>query len=124
MDEKNSDARKLELEDIQRLGSSRYFLDLADSILSSLDRESLAELIAAFFYLKSKGKTDTQIANFLIARKTSKILQLTVSVLFAALPGMISDNEFRALILTLFERSIRNKLGSTSSRGQLNANHS
>lgn len=100
----SSNASKSELmEDIQKLGSSPHFLKLADSILSSLDRQTLAELTCTYLYLKSKGKTDNEIAKFIFEWKTGKALHLIFNAFFATVPGLVSDEKFRRVIFTFLE---------------------
>jgi hypothetical protein len=114
-DKENLNASKSELEDIQRLGSSLHFLKLAESILNSLDRETLSEMMAAYFYMKSKGKRDREIFNFIITRKTIKVVYLALNALLSCVPGLISDDQFRAVISQYVFSSIKKRARSFAS---------
>ena len=98
-----------EITEIERLSSSSSFLRLADSILLNLDRETLAEFLAAYFYLKSNGKTNIDIAGFIITRKFAKGATIAIDVAAAAIPGLIFDEAFRSVILNAVTNTVRRK---------------
>ena len=85
--------------EIQKLSSSLSFLKLADSILQNLDRDTLAEFLAGYLYLKSKGRSNNDFAFFVATKKFSKVAIITMNVLAALIPRLLLDKEFR---LTIF----------------------
>ena len=95
--------------DIQRLSSSPSFLKLADSILTDLDRDTLAEFIAAYLYFKSKGRANTDFAFFIVAKKFSKVVSLAMNVLGAMIQGLLLDKEFRSVIFDAAMKSFKQR---------------
>ena len=92
--------------EIQRLSSSPSFLRLADSILLSLDRDTLAELIAGYLYFKSRGRTNGDFAFFVATRKFRKGVTIAMNVIVALIPGLLFDKAFRSVIFTTVLRSV------------------
>ena len=97
--------------EIQRLSSSPSFLRLADSILLSLDRDTLAELLASYLYFRSKGRTNGDFALFVITKKFGKGVTIAMNVILALIPGLLFDKAFRSVIFTVVVRSMRSGKG-------------
>ena len=85
-------------EEIRKLSTSPSFLKLSDSILQNLDRDTLSELLAGYFYFKSNGRSNSDFAFFMATHKFSKVATITLSVLAVMLPGLILDKAFRSVI--------------------------
>jgi hypothetical protein len=81
-------------------------LRLADSILLSLDRNTLAELLASYLYLRSKGRTNGDFALFVITKRFGKAVTIAMNVILALIPGLLFDRAFRSVILTVVLRSV------------------
>lgn len=92
--------------EIQRLSSSPSFLRLADSILLSLDRDTLAEFLAGYLYFKSKGRTNGDFAFFVATKKFGKGVTIAMNVIVALIPGLLFDKAFRSVIFAAVLRSI------------------
>lgn len=84
--------------EIQKLSSSPSFLKLADSILGGLDRDTLSEFLAGYLYLKSKGRSNSDFAFFVVTKKFSKVAMITMNVLAVLLPCLLLDKGFRSAI--------------------------
>jgi hypothetical protein len=83
------------------LSSSPYYLRMADSILARLDREILADLIVSYVYFKSKGKTNSEFAKFIMTDKLPQILPIVLAGAPVILSAIFSDKAFRALVLDI-----------------------
>ena len=86
---------------IRKLSSSPYLLAVADSILDNVDRETLAELLASYLYLRSKGRAN--LGNFMtyaVSRRFRECAAIVVSATPAVLAGIFADKEFRSVILS------------------------
>jgi hypothetical protein len=90
----DSDAKEIE-----RLSSSPSFLGLADSLLKSFDRDTLAEFLAGYLYFRSKGRTNTDFVYFLVTNKFGKTVSVGISIVAALIPGLIFDKAFRSVTL-------------------------
>jgi hypothetical protein len=93
-------------EEIQRLSSSPSFLRLTDSILASFDRDTLAEFLAGYLYFKSKGRTDSDFALFVMTKKFGKVIRIAMKVVAALIPGLLFDKEFRSVIFSAAMRLV------------------
>lgn len=85
-------------QEIQRLSSSPSFLRLADSILTSFDRDTLAEFLAGYLYFESKGGSRSDYARFLLTKKFGKGIRITMKILAALIPGLLFDKAFRSVV--------------------------
>ena len=93
--------------EIVGLLSSPSFLKLADSIINSLDRNTLAEIIASYVYFKSRGRSDSEFARFIISEKFPELLFIVLRISIPViLPGMISDKKFRTVLVQFVQKSI------------------
>jgi hypothetical protein len=100
---------KFDVQQSDRLvATSPTFLKLADSILAGLDRRTIGELVAGYFYFKSTGRTDADFANFLMTNRLDVILRMIGNSLPVLLPALFSDKEFRSLIIDFMIRSVTN----------------
>jgi hypothetical protein len=106
----SSDSRE-----IRRLSSSPSFLRLADSILASMDRETLAELLAGYTYFKSEGRSSSDMALYFATRRFGKTLTMGINITAALVPGLFFDKEFRSLILGAASKSFGRKNDSRKS---------
>jgi len=100
---------KFDVQQSDRLvATSPTFLKLSDSILAGLDRRTIGELVAGYFYFKSTGRTDADFANFLMTNRLDVILRMIGNSLPVLLPALFSDKEFRSLIIDFMIRSVTN----------------
>jgi len=81
-------------------------LRLADSILISLDRDTLAEFLAGYLYFKSKGRTNGDFALFVVTKKFGKGVAIAMNVIVALIPGLLFDKAFRSVIFAAVLRSV------------------
>lgn len=74
---------------------------VADSILEKTDRETLAELLASYLYLRSKGKANlSNLVTYAVSRRFKECAAIALSATPAVLAGIFADKEFRSVILT------------------------
>jgi hypothetical protein len=93
--------------EIDTLSSSPYLLKLADSILVNLDRKTFAELLASYLYFKSKNRSDSEFARFMMAEKFPQMFSIFMrAILPVVLPGIISDKGFRDVVANIALRSL------------------
>jgi hypothetical protein len=86
---------------IRKLSSSPYLLAVADSILENLDRETLAEMLASYLYLRSKGKADIgNLVTYAVSRRFWESASIAASATPAVLAGVIADEDFRSVLLS------------------------
>ena len=102
---KASDSDELAL---RRLSSSPYLAALADSVLESLDRETLTELLAYFLYQRSRGRGSLgDLAAHAISKRPLKWLGVATSATPTLLAGLLADGEFRSAVLSSVKHWIR-----------------
>lgn len=90
------------------MSRSPYLLAVADSILDNLDRESVAELLASFLYVRAKGTVDPgELIKNVVSRRLWRFVWIAVSAAPAVLAGLLSDPEFRSLVFALAGSMIR-----------------
>jgi len=93
---------------IRRLSNSPYLLSVADSILENLDRETLAELLASYLLLRSKGKATTgNLVAYAVSRRFRKTVALAASATPILLAGILVDPELRSVLLASFSSWVR-----------------
>jgi hypothetical protein len=80
-----------------------------------LDRITLAEFLAGYFYFKSKGKTNGDFALFVTTKKFGKVVTIAMHVIVALIPGLLFDKEFRSVILAAATRSVGKRKGVSKS---------
>ena len=87
------------------LASSPYFLKISDAILSSLDRDTLAELIVAYLYYISKGKSNGEFVRYVTSNMLPKLLEIVGKATPMIVAGLVSDKTFRNVVIDLLRRS-------------------
>lgn len=86
---------------IRKLSTSPYLMSVADSILENVDREALAELLASYLYLRSKGKADLgNLVTYAVSRRFWEVAAVAASATPAVLAGIIADKDFRSVIIS------------------------
>jgi len=86
---------------IRKLSSSPYLLAVADSILENVDRDTLAELLASYLYLRSKGRANlNNLVTYAVSRRFRECAAVAVSATPAVLAGIFADKQFRSVILS------------------------
>jgi hypothetical protein len=88
---------------------------LADSILLSLDRDTLAEFLAGYLYFKSKGRTNGDLALFVMTKKFGKGVTIAMNIVAALIPGLLFDKTFRSVILTAAMKLVGERKGPSKS---------
>jgi hypothetical protein len=99
-------------EQIQRLATSASFIRLANSILRSFDRDTLAEFLAGYLYFESKGGSRGDYARFLMTENFGKGIRITMNILAALIPGLLFDKAFRSVILAAAANSWKSRAKS------------
>jgi len=93
---------------LDRLSNSPYLLGVADSILGNMDREALADLLASYLYLSSKGMANPRtLATYALSRRPSECVAIAAGVTPALLAGILVDSNLRSAILATLRRWIR-----------------
>ncbi len=95
-----------EVDELARVSSSPAMLRFADSILR-LDRETVAKLVAAYFYFKSLGETDRDFLFFLATKRTGTTLDVGSRLLPTLASGVLTDKDFRSLMLGIMRSAVR-----------------
>jgi len=94
--------------DLSRLSNSPYLLDIADSVLRNLDRKALADLLASYLYLSSKGTANPRtLATYALLRRPSGYIAMAARAAPAFLAGVLVDSDLRSAILAMLRRWIR-----------------
>ena len=99
------------LEDSQEItklfkASSPYFIKLADTLVKSVDRETLAELIAGDLYFRSTGRNEGDFAQYLLTKKLDVVMRMLGSCIPVVVSGLVKDREFRSLIVGITLQSL------------------
>jgi hypothetical protein len=93
---------------VRRLSNSPYLAAVADSVLENLDRETLTELLAYYLYQRSKGRGDLRdLAAHAVSKRPWKWLDIATNATAALIAGMLSDGEFRSVVLSSVKLWIR-----------------
>ena len=74
---------------------------VADSILENIDREALAELLASYLYMRSKGRAN--LSNFVthvVSRRFRECAAIAASATPAVIAGLLVDEDFRSVVLS------------------------
>ena len=88
---------------------------MADSILTSFDRDTLADFLAGYLYFKSKGRTNGDFVFFVMTKKFSKGIRIAIRIFAALIPGMIFDKAFRLVFLAAVMKSLEKRKRRTNS---------
>jgi hypothetical protein len=94
------------IKELNKLSGSPYFQKMADGILENLDRDFLAKVLATYFYMKSKGSSNTDFAIFIGSRNAAKLTRLSLSVGSDFVKGLLFDKEFRSVIFEFGKKSL------------------
>ena len=89
---------------------------LADSILASVDRDTLAEILACYAYFRSEERPNLDFALYFATRRFGKTLKLGINVIAALIPGLLLDKEFRFVIFAAASKS--KSVGSKNDPGK------
>ncbi|MDA4128993.1 MAG: hypothetical protein OK422_06030 [Thaumarchaeota archaeon] len=84
---------------------------MADSILLSFDRDTLAEFLAGYLYFEAKGGSRSDYARFLASKRFGKGITIAMNVLGALIPGLLFDKTFRSVIFSAAMKSFGKKQG-------------
>ena len=95
-----------EIKEFNRLSGSPYFQKMADGILENLDRDFLAKVLATYFYMKSKGSSNTDFAHFIGSGNAVKLTRLSLSIGSVFVKGLLFDKEFRSVIFEFGKKSL------------------
>lgn len=104
------DAKELEL---RRLSRSPYVTAVADSILQTLDREWLAELIAYYLYTGSRGEASgSGVLKFAFSRRPMQCASIVAKATPFLLLGLLADGDLRSAVAS----SLRSWMGGGAAR--------
>jgi hypothetical protein len=93
---------------VRRLSASPYLLAVADSILRNVDRATLAEFLASYLYLSSKGRANADnLMDYAVSKKLRKLMAVAASATPALLMGMVADQDFRSVVFSSISAWIR-----------------
>jgi hypothetical protein len=81
--------------------SSPYFFKLADALTKSVDRQTLAELIAGDLYFRSTGRNEGDFAQYLLTKKLDIVTRIIGNCIPVVFSGLLRDREFRSLIIRM-----------------------
>lgn len=74
---------------------------VADSILKNVDRETLAELLASYLYLRSKGRANPRnLMTYVVSRRFREFAAIAASATPALFAGIFTDKDFRSVIFS------------------------
>ncbi|HME19328.1 MAG TPA: hypothetical protein VKF15_06320, partial [Nitrososphaerales archaeon] len=79
---------------------------MADSVLTSFDRDTLADFLASYLYFKSKGRTNSDFAFFIMTKKFGKAISIAMSIASALILGLLFDKAFRSVVLAAAMKSV------------------
>lgn len=86
---------------IRELSRSPHLLAVADSVLKNVDREALAELLAAYLYLSSKGEVELgDVLRYAASRRPLVWAAVGASAAPAILAGILTDKGFRSAVFS------------------------
>jgi hypothetical protein len=85
--------------EIKRLASKKSIKKIAKELRKDLDRETLALIISAYLVLKANGHPDGDLMKYLTRKETRKTLKLGFEAGKAVLPALLTDGEFRSLVM-------------------------
>lgn len=93
---------------IRRLSNSPYLAAVVDSVLENLDRKTLTELVAFYLYKSSKGDANLgDLATHAASKGLWKWLGIATRASPAFIAGVLSDGDFRSVVLSFLRRWIR-----------------
>jgi hypothetical protein len=88
-----------EITQINRLSRSNWVIGIADSVLRSLDRETLAKMIGGYLYFKSNGRSEKDFIGYMTKKELWATAAIGLNVMSAVIPALLFDKEFRMLAM-------------------------
>jgi hypothetical protein len=98
-----------DVRNIDRIARKKPIQKISNAVLEDLDRDSLARMISAYMVLKANGHTDADFLKYLTTKETKKVLKLGFGAAGAMLPSLLTDGEFRSLIMNTRKQMKRQK---------------
>jgi hypothetical protein len=95
-----------EIERISRKGSIQK---LSNTLLKDLNRDILSRMISSYMVLKANGHPDSDFAKYLTTKETKKVLKLGFGAAGTLLPSLLTDGEFRSLVMNTRKQMKRQK---------------
>jgi hypothetical protein len=96
-------------EEINRISKKKSIQKVSNAVLEDLDREMLSRIISAYMVLKANGHTDADLVKYLATKETKKTLKLGFGAAGALLPSLLTDGEFRGLVMNTRKQMKRQK---------------
>ena len=97
-----------DLRELESFSSSESMLRLVDA-LRGLDRETLSQVISAYLYFRSKGRSDRDFLEFILKKRLPATAMMALTLLGAVLPGLISDAKFRSVFIGAVSSVVRGR---------------
>ena len=88
-----------EVAQIKRLSRSNWVLGISDSVLRSLDQETVAKMTSGYLYFKSNGRPDRDFIGYMTKKELWATAAIGLNVMSAVIPAMLFDKEFRTLVM-------------------------
>ncbi|MGI0092325.1 MAG: hypothetical protein ACREBS_11510 [Nitrososphaerales archaeon] len=98
-----------DIAEIVRISEKKSIRRIVKGIRKDLDREMLSKMISAYLVLKANGHSDNEFANYLTRRETKKMLKLGFTASKSALPALLTDGEFRSLVINTRKQMKKHK---------------
>jgi hypothetical protein len=70
-----------------------------------MDRNTLAEVLAGYAYLRSEERSNFDFALYFVTRRFGKALTIGINMIAALIPGLLFDKEFRSIIFAAASKS-------------------
>jgi hypothetical protein len=88
-----------DVREITRISQKKSIQRVSKTVLGDLDRDMLSRMISAYMVLKANGHTDSDFIKYLTTKETRKVLKLGFGAVGALLPSLLTDGEFRSLVM-------------------------
>jgi hypothetical protein len=88
-----------EIAQIKRLSRSNWVIGIADSVLKSLDRQTVSKMMSGYLYFKSNGRPDKDFVGYVTKKELWSTVAIGLNVMSAVIPAMLFDKEFRTLAM-------------------------
>jgi hypothetical protein len=98
-----------DVREIERISRKQSIQKLSNTLLKDLNRDLLSRMIAAYMVLKANGHNDADFAKYLTTKETKKLLKLGFGAASALLPSLLTDGEFRSLLMNTRKQMQRQK---------------
>jgi hypothetical protein len=110
-----------EVAQINRLSRSNWILGISDSVLRSLDRETLAKMTGGYLYFTANGRSQKDFIGYVTKKELWATAAIGLSVMSAVIPAMLFDKEFRVLAMKtglskgseIVSRTVQKKVAQT-----------